>query len=58
MSRTAYKGYLIIEGFDGMFNVSKGGSHVTAQPSLQTAKGEIDLIATWDASMARVILDR
>lgn len=42
MKQQAYRGYLIKEGFDGYFHVSRGGHHVTSQPSLEKAKAEID----------------
>lgn len=42
MTQQAYRGYLIKQGFDGYFHVSREGYHITSQPSLEAAKAEID----------------
>jgi hypothetical protein len=42
LTSTAYKGYLIKEDFRGNFHVSKGGSHITTQSSLEEAKKQIE----------------
>lgn len=42
MATQAYRGYLIKEGFDHYFHVSRNGCHITSQPSLAAAKAEID----------------
>ena len=42
----AYKEYLIIyNAVNGLYNVSKGGFHITTQTTLNAAKAAIDLVA-------------
>jgi len=47
MIQTAHKGYLISEGFDGNFYVSKDNTNITTQESLEAAKQVINDIVDW-----------